>query len=626
MKPEPQLARLVDAPPVGPEWAHEVKYDGYRIFAEVNSGKARLYSRNGLDWTAKFASLAAAFAKLRIKQCLIDGEAVWIADDGRTSFGGLQRAISEARESEIRYFAFDLLECDGEDLRERALADRKARLKKIIGANKRGSPLMYSEHWTEPGGRGALKAACSHHLEGIVSKRLEDPYRAGRGDSWLKSKCKGGQEFVIGGYTPPKASRAGLGALLIGVRRDDGRLTYAGKVGTGFDHATLRTLGARLEKMRASRSPFAGDVAERGAFWVKPELVANVEFAEMTESGRVRHASFQGLREDKRAEEVRIEKPASLKTKKKPSAKSKAAGKAPAGAPKLTHPDRVIFKGLGATKQDLFEWYRFVGKRMFAFLEKRPLSVLRCPDGAGKSCFFQKHWEPALGGLAVQNAESKAREESQNIFYLTDPSGLLELAQMGVIEIHAWGSRLDDVDRPDQLIFDLDPGPGVSWKETKAAAEEVREFLSALGLETFVKISGGKGLHVQAPIEPKYDWEQAKAFCKGVAQTLETREPKRYVSTMTKSLRRGRIFLDYLRNGFGATAVAPYSVRARDGAPIALPIAWSELDAIDSPTPLALPDAISYLRARKRDPWAGYEKARSTIAALEAPKKARRSK
>ncbi|MBI3296994.1 MAG: DNA ligase D [Elusimicrobia bacterium] len=581
---EPQLATLAAEVPQGDEWVHELKLDGYRVLARVEGGRARLFTRRGLDWTERFSALAAALGGLSARTASLDGEVVALDEKGRTSFSSLQRALSEGAGDRLRYFAFDLLELDGADLRERPLLERKAALSRLL--NSGSARVSYSQH-LEGKGRALFRHACRLALEGLVSKRKDAPYRPGRGRDWLKIKCHSDQELVIAGFTEPTGARSGLGALVLGVN-DGGGLRHAGRVGTGFDAGTLRDLRRRLEALETGKSPFAEPPGGRGVHWVRPKLVAQVAFRGWTAEGLVRQASFKGLREDKPAAEVTRE----------------------GAAPRVSNPGRVLFPESGLTKGELFAWYELAAPRMLPHLARRPLMLLRCPSGRGR-CFYQKHAEGAFPE-AVREVDIREKDGSSGrYFYVDDAAGLLALAQLGTIELHPWGALASDVERPERLIIDLDPAPGLPWPAMVRAAGEVRRGLEVLGLRSFLKTTGGKGLHIVAPLVPGATWPEVKRFASSFAAGLARAKPESYTDKPAKSARRGRIFVDYLRNERGATAVAPYSVRALSGAPVSMPISWGELTPSLRSDHFHLRDAASRLKGT--DPWAGFERGRRLL-------------
>ena len=570
----PQLCTLVDHVPGGGEWIHEVKYDGYRALVAVGGGKAKVFTRSGLDWSDKFPGIAEAAAALPATTALIDGEIVAFKD-GRPDFSTLKDAIGAG--GAMTLFAFDLLEVDGEDLREQPNVARKERLRALVGdVEERGEErLRFSEHIVGAGEQ-LFETMCREGYEGVVSKRADAPYRGRRTSAWLKIKCIRRQEFVIVGWLPSTKSR-GLRSLLLGVH-DGGTLRYAGKVGTGFDAATMDDLRTRLDKLaRKTATVEAPRAAVKGAHWVKPELVAEVAFAETTPDGVLRHSSFIGLRGDKPAADVVAERPAPT-----PKAESRI---------KVTNRDRVIFPESDVTKGQLADYYAAVAGIMLPWAGHRPVSLVRCPQGRAKQCFFQKHDAGSFGDTVHQVPIREKDGSTENYLYVDDADGLVACVQMGTIEFHGWGSRVDALERPDRMVFDLDPDEGLGFEETKRAAAYLKEQLAELGLVSFPLLSGGKGVHVVVPLTPKAEWPAVRDFAERFARALAHADPERFVAVMSKAKRKGRIFIDYLRNQRGATAIMPYAARARAGAPVAAPVSWTELRDLDSAAHWGVGDA-----------------------------------
>jgi bifunctional non-homologous end joining protein LigD len=608
----PELPTLVDRPPEGPDWVHEIKLDGYRVLWRIENGKTRFLTRTGQDWTAKFAELARL--RLGADTALIDGEIVANDGNGASSFQALQEALSAGRTAPLKFCAFDLLYLDGEDLRGEKLVSRKARLKALLTSSPPSERIVFSEH-IDGRGKDVFAKACDLSLEGIVSKRRDAPYRSGRGEDWLKTKCGARQEFVIGGFTGHSKDAGSIGALLIGYYQDE-EFVYAGRVGTRFDTATRRQLRRALDELARNASPFKAvpTAARRGAHWVEPRLVAEVAYSNWTRDGVLRHPSFQGLRMDKPAEAIGRDKAKPVaKAAKRPARAAKGGSETVAGVT-LTHPDRVLFAEQGLTKRDLAAYYLAVADAMLPHLAGRPLSLVRCPDGHGKTCFYQKHPGNAAPP-ALRRIEISEGSGTNEYVVVDDAAGLVALVQMGVLEIHPWGSREKDLERPDRIIFDFDPAPDLDWARVVAAAAEMRERLQALGLESFLKTTGGKGLHVVAPIAPRDEWPEVKAFTKAVASAMERDTPGAYTTVMSKRERRGKIFIDYLRNDRGATAIAPFSTRARHGAPVAMPVPWTALTPKLKPSEFTVLTVPKRLKARRTDPWAEIEKLRQGITA-----------
>jgi bifunctional non-homologous end joining protein LigD len=602
----PQLATLVSGPPPGDDWVHEIKLDGYRILLRVERGRVKLLTRNRQDWTTCFPAVAAAAAALPVKEALLDGEIVALDRAGVSSFQALQQADQLETGRSLVYVVFDLLFLDGRDLRPLPLVERKARLARLLKA--RRGRLRYSVHFDVPG-RRVYERACRLGLEGIVSKQKNAPYASGRGQGWLKVKCVARQEMVIGGYTDPEGARAEFGSLLLGVHDRDGRLVYAGRVGTGFDHATLRSLGARLRRLEQRASPFAPDGPRppaRGAHWVKPELVGEVAFTEWTRDGLLRHPAFEGLREDKPAAQVVREKNRAPKPERVRPIAGGSDGPVEVAGVRLTHPDRVLYRDQAITKLGLARYYEAVADWMVPHVADRPLSLVRCPEGDRGACFYQKHAAP---GVPKQVKRVRIREgggRSASYLYVDDLPGLIALAQIGVLEVHPWGTRVERLERPDRLVLDLDPAPDLPWPRVVEAAEEARAFLQELGLVSFVKTTGGKGLHVVVPLRPEASWDALRALGEGIGAEMTRRAPARYTINPLKAARRGRIFIDYLRNVRGATAVAAYSPRAKRGAPVSTPLAWSELSAKTRPEAFTVETVPKRLATLRRDPWAEF--------------------
>lgn len=622
---KPQLATLVDDPPKAEGWLHEIKFDGYRLLALVGGGEARLLTRNGKDWTEKFGRLAKTFEKLGVTDGVFDMEAVVLDDHGRSDFQMLQNVLSEETDRGTVAFVFDCLHLDGEDLTSEPLTTRKERLKAVLDgqAKQAKSILRYSDHIIGKGDQ-MIARSCSMGLEGVISKKADAPYRAGRTKSWLKSKCIKRQEFVIAGFTKAAGGARAIGALHLGYSGDDG-LVYAGKVGTGFSDVSAQALRDRLDKMTRKTPPVENLSAteKRGATWVTPTLLCEIAFTEWTSEGKIRHPSFKGLREDKPAEEVTRETPqdeeeaveeaaseaagtdetskrspkkrSSAKPSKAAASKAEPAAKSAPVAKKkrsdkpisvagvtITHPDRPIFgEEDGPTKGDLAEYYGKVGKLILADIAGHPVSILRCPGGIGEECFFQrsagKGW-----GAEIRPVDVTHDGKTTEYFHVDDEKGLLELAQMGGIELHPWASSVGKVDVPDRLVFDLDPDEGIPFEAVKLAAQDLGNRLDGLGLDSFVKCTGGKGLHVVVPITPRRAFPEIKAFAAAFADKMVRDAPKAYVATMSKARRKGRIFIDYFRNDHAATSIADYSVRARPGARCAVPLDWEELDALET--------------------------------------------
>lgn len=629
---EPQLATPIDKLPTGDQWMHEIKFDGYRILAFWNDGKVVLRTRNQNDWTMRFPEIAEAVSKLRVRQAVLDGEVVALLPNGASSFQALQTALSERKTSHLIYYVFDLLYLDGADLRPLPLEERKRLLAELVRAQA-CRRIQFSDH-LEGDTPKLLATACRQGLEGIVSKQRHAGYSSGRGQAWQKLKCIQNDEFVIGGFTDSTAARRSLGALLVGYFDPDGNLIYAGKVGSGFSAQVESDLRERLKSREQSQKSFATAVADehkQTTHWVRPELVAQVRYSHWTDAGSLRHPAFQGLREDKPAQEV--VRPQTGKTPKTITRGQRASRPRKKAAPsgpsrrisltaaqqqslqqiKLTHPDRVLFPELGLTKQDLVAYYAEVSPWMLSHVVDRPLSILRCPDGQGGFCFFQKHFAAGMPS-ALKQIMIQETDEREPYFTIHDLAGLLSLVQVGALEIHPWGSTIDDIEKPDQMIFDLDPDPTVLWAQIVEAAQELHERLLKLGLESFAKLTGGKGLHLVVPLQRRHTWPEVKQFSKAVAARLAADSPAQYTANMSKAARQGRIYVDYLRNDRGATAIAPYSTRNRSNASIAVPATWKEVSTTSDASGFNVENISERLATLKQDPWDGFLKIRQSLS------------
>lgn len=572
----PELATLVEFPPPGADWIHEIKYDGYRIMAFIHEGHVILRTRGGKDWTHKFLPVAHQLSSLGIKSAVLDGELCVLDEKGTTNFSALQAALTNEEAERIEAWLFDLLFLNGEDYSKAPLHQRKTKLESII-KNKNLSHIHYSEHFES--NPDLLQRACEIGAEGLVSKNKNSIYRFRRTHDWLKSKCGQEQEFVIGGFMPAKDNSKAVGSLLLGYYKGD-KLLYAGKVGTGFGQNMARLLYERLNPLRVESSPFEGPVerSRRKHFWTKPEVLCEVSFWEWTPDAHIRHASFKGLREDKEPKAVKKE----VAEKPKLSSKRKEKKSFTVEGVEISHPDREVYPGLGITKGDIALYYSQAAPYMMPFIENRLISLVRCTNSIEKECFFQRN--PMKGmGANIMGRTITHKGNKHNYIYVDSAQGLLQLVQMGSIEFHAWQSKVDNIGKPDQIIFDLDPAEGIPFEAIKLAAKDVRKRLSKTGLESFPRLSGGKGIHIVVPIVPEYGWNEIKAFAQDFARQMEKAAPSAYISTMTKKKRTGKIFIDYFRNDFSATAISPFSLRVRPGAAIAVPLSWSELDKIDVP-------------------------------------------
>ncbi|HEY8553162.1 MAG TPA: DNA ligase D [Burkholderiales bacterium] len=611
----PQLATLVDRPPSGPEWLHEIKYDGYRVLARVTRNGARLYGRNGNDLTRRMAAVARAVAMLpEIGEGWLDGEVVALEADGRTSFPALQAALSEHRDRDLVYYLFDMPYAHGRDLVGEPLLQRKRRLAALLAAAPSDERrLRYSDH-VQGDGPAFYEHACRFGLEGVVSKRVDASYRSRRGHDWVKAKCRPRQEFVVCGYTALPDDRGELGALVLGVHDAGGRLVYAGRADTPFDARVLPVLRARLEKLRIPEPPFPDPPAREArsaVTWVAPRLVVEAAFAGWTRDNIARHASLIGIREDKSPREIVREIAEPLPPAD--SAPAAAVEAARAATRQLTHPEKVLYPEQGLTKRDLASYYAAVADWMLPHVARRPLMLLRCPDGRHRQCFVQKHVRDAPAQLLRVTVEEASGRRAQYVA-LDSLQGLLALVQLGALEVHAWSARIDRLERPDQLLLDLDPDEALAWPQVLDAARQVRERLCTLGLAAFVRTTGGKGLHVVTPLARRHDWSEVKAFAKALAEDMARRDPTRY-TVQARAERSGRIYLDWLRNARGATAIASYSTRARTGAPVATPLAWDELASDREPQSFNVRTVPARLQALARDPWRDFDALRRPLTA-----------
>ena len=609
----PQLAQLTAHPPNTDAWVHEVKFDGYRLQMRVEKGRALLRTRKGLDWTAKFPEIAADGAKL--PDCLIDGEICAPNGEGAADFGALQLALSEEKTGGLVFFVFDCLFAAGRDLRKLPLSARKDALQEVLKHAKTSKRLRFVPHFTNHG-EAMLQAACKMDMEGIVSKRLDAPYVSGRAGSWTKSKCRGGQEVVIGGW---RGDANTLRSLLVGTRKD-GKFVYMGRVGTGYTATVAADLLKKLKPLKRDRPAFAGSPrGDSDLNWVAPKLVAEIEYENVTSDGLFRQAAFKGLRADKPAEAVTMEV-ARGTTEEKAMAAPRAAAKTTKTAAKgnvvlgvtISHPEKALWPkskaGPAVTKLDLARYMAAAAERMLPHIEERPISIVRTPDGIEGETFFQRH---ALKGTQVPMLAIKVSGEKQPYLGVDSAAALVALAQQAVTEIHPWGSKKGEPDVPERIILDLDPAPDVDFDRVVEGAQELRKRLTKLGFEPFVKTTGGKGLHVVIAIKPGSTWPDAKAFAKAMATGLETDMPDRYTTTIAKKARTGKIFVDYLRNDRTSTGVAPWSPRAREGAPVAVPIAWSQVKKGLDPQAFNVRTIGPVLK--KADPWAGLAKSAKAL-------------
>ena len=596
-----QLATLVDSVPAGDRWLHEMKYDGYRLELAVGGGECRAYTRSGLDWSDKFQGIIAAVSSLKLGSALFDGEAVVLDAEGRSNFQSLQNALKGAPDT-IDYFAFDLLELDGEDLTGLPLVERKAKLRALLpdGTGR----LYYSDH-IEGSGEKLLHDFCAAGLEGVISKKADAVYRGSRSGSWLKIKCIKRQEFVVVGWTPSDKSRA-FRSLMLAVH-EGGTLRYAGKVGTGFSVDEIFSLMERMKLLaRSTPTVIVPRSDARGAHWIEPVLVAEIAYTEMTNEGTLRHPSYLGLRADKKAEAVVLET-------EMPIAQATSSA---ASLVKISNRERVIFPESNITKGQLADYYEAIAPIMLPWAGSRPISLVRCPQGRAKKCFFQKHDAGSFGDAVKHIGILEKDGHKEPYLFVDTAEGLLTCVQMGTIEFHGWGSRIEDVEKADRLVFDLDPDEGLDFEAVRTAAFHFREVLQSIGLETFPMTTGGKGIHVIAPLVPKAEWPEVKDFAHRLAQAVAQKDPDNFTAALPKVQRKGRIFVDYLRNQRGATAVMPFAVRARPGAPVAVPITWKEMETIDSPAHWHVGDEKLLLKRAGSKALSGWGRADQTLPDL----------
>lgn len=623
----PQLARLGETPPAGDQWLHEIKWDGYRIVATVAKGKVRLWSRNALEWTDKVPEIAGAIAGLGLKSAALDGEL--IAGTGtREDFNLLQGTLSGERQGTLSYALFDLLHVDGIDISEAPLIERKTLLEELLGEGTRH--LSYSSHVLGDGDE-AFELAGAQHFEGIISKRADRPYHPGRGDDWRKTKSLHSDEYAVVGWTAPKGSRSGFGSLLLATPDKRHGWRYVGRVGSGFSDALIKDLTRRIGRAGAKEPTVLvpeNDTDLRSAKWFEPRFVVEVNFRGVGGQGLLRQPSLKAVRDDKSVEDLgdSDRRPRGAKkaakatgaTAKAAKTASKRPGKTASAKsartpPKLSSPTKVLYPDDGYTKLDVANYYAAVMDHLLPEIAGRPLSIIRCPAGTDKPCFFQKHHTPGLELVEYARLKEEAGNNA-NYLVVNDEAALMELVQFNALEFHPWGSHADDPDRADRIVFDLDPGPDVPFAEVKRAATDVRKRLAELELESFLRTTGGKGLHVVVPLNPGCDWSLVKPFAQSFAEVMAQAEPDRFLSVASKRLRNKRIFVDYLRNGRGATAVASYSLRARPRAPVSMPLAWSELSKLKRGDAFTIADVPARLKRRRKDPWAGIERLKQDLS------------
>lgn len=602
-KAEVQLAKLVAAPPEGDGWLYEVKYDGYRILAFIEGNTARLLTRGGNDYADRFAAVANSLLDFAAGRAMVlDGEMAVIDESGRTDFQALQSYMRTTSGKNLTYIVFDILALDGKDLRQLPLEERKGILENLM---KNAPQNVHLGGYVRGGGKECFEAACKAGLEGIVGKRAGSVYSGTRNGDWIKLKCDRRQEFVIGGYTLSEKKASGVSSLLLGVY-DGGDLVFAGRAGTGFSARAASELEEKFSGLRRETSPFKNPPKEKAGeriFWLEPELVAEIKFTEWTKENLLRQASFKGLRTDKNPKDVRLERKEEELSEEKVDEAMETSGEVVIEGVKVTHPDKVLFEEPRTTKIDVVRYYEKVAKRMLPYVSRRILSIVRCPKGIGEACFFKKHPGPGGAGIVtipVTNSDG----ETEEYFYIDNISGLVYEAQMGTLEFHTWASSVDSLEQPDMMVFDLDPDEGMDIERVRQGVRDVKSILDALSLASYLKTSGGKGYHVVVPFKPSADWDTFRDFAKHVAEVMEQKWPDRYTSNVRKDKRKNKIFVDWIRNARSATSVAPYSLRARKGAKVSMPIAWDELETV-------APDGVDMNEALRRiekddDPWKGF--------------------
>lgn len=606
---QPQLATLADQPPIEADWLYEIKFDGYRIVTRIDGKKIQLMTRNGHDWTSKLTTLAKSMAELPISSGWIDGEIVVTDQNGIPNFQLLQNAFDTAKTQRIIYYVFDLPYYDGDDLRAVPLIERRALLQSLLNQShptSTSSLVRYSENFEAPI-NDLIASACRMGLEGLIGKRKNSLYVSRRSPDWIKLKCTQRQEFVIGGFTDPQGGRQAIGSLLLGVHDDQGNLLYAGNVGTGFSEKALNDLRKKLDALSSGNNPFSSETdINKKVHWVKPTLLAEVSFGEWTKSGRIRHAVFHGLRTDKKAKPIVREQPhvaTQTAVANSPSNKLALPGRLPKNF-SISHGERVMDKSTELTKIDLIRCYALIAPLMMPHLKGRPVSLVRAPDGIDGQLFFQKHMTTPLDGIAL--LDPALDPEHAPLMEIVKPIGLLSAAQMNVVEFHTWNGVKTAIHKPDRMTFDLDPGEGVAWEEIQESTLLLGSFLTQLGLHSFVKTSGGKGMHVIVPLKKRYDWKNVKDFSHAIVKHLVARLPKRFVAKSGPKNRIGKIFIDYLRNGFGATTVAAWSIRARPGLSISVPVTWGEVEQLRGSGQWTVANIHTRLE-QGNAPWNGYQ-------------------
>ena len=592
-----QLAKLVNRVPDGDEWIFEMKYDGYRILAFVEGNNVRLVSRNGKDYTKRFLAVSNSLIEFANRKAMVlDGEMTVIDENGKTDFQALQNYMKNPGREKLTYIVFDLLALDGEDLRNKPLIKRKEILEELM----KDAPgnLYYSRHVTG-NGKECFIAACEAGMEGIVGKKADSIYSGSRNGDWIKIKCDKRQEFVIGGYTVSDKKSGGISSILLGIYEGND-LKYVGRAGTGFNKRNTEQLLARFKNLETDNPVFVNPPKAKlneKITWLEPELAAEIKFAEWTADNQLRQASFKGLREDKAPKDIRMEFTAEESEKSEKS--NESSDNLIIGGVNISSPDKVIFDDSKITKEDVIRYYEKVSERMLPYVEHRILSIVRCPKGVSQTCFYKKHPGPGSKGIFTIPVSTETGE-TEDYFYIADKTGLISEAQMGTLEFHTWGSRTDQLEKPDIMVFDLDPDEGMDIEKVRQGVRDLKSILSELSLVSYLKTSGGKGYHVVVPLKPSVNWDIFHDFARKVAEVMEQKWPDRYTSNVRKNKRSGKIFIDWIRNARGATSIAPYSLRARKGAKVSMPISWDELDTI-APDGIDMEKAL--LRIHNNDPW-----------------------
>jgi len=601
-----QLAKLVNEVPKSEDWLYELKYDGYRILAFVEENNVRLLTRNNNDYTKYFQSIASSLVTWAAGRAMVlDGEVVVTDEEGKSDFNALQNYVKNAQNKSLTYIVFDLLALDGVDIREKPLLDRKKMLEHLM---EDAPQKLYYSRYVIGRGQESFSVSCEQRMEGIVGKKVNSPYSGGRNGDWIKLKCDKRQEFIIGGYSISDKKTSGVSSLLLGIY-EGGKLVYVGRAGTGISRTDEKALRKEFENIQRLDCPFESQLklkSNEDITWLKPELIAEIKFNEWTKDNLLRHASYKGLRRDKDPKDVVREKineeEVDFSTVHEVKKITETDEKHTIEGVKISSPDKVIYEDLGISKEDVIKYYKDVSRLMLTYINRRILSVVRCPKGISNTCFFMKH--PSSSNKGVKTISiANSRGERKDYFYIEDVTGLISEVQMGTLEFHTWGSRIEELEKPDIMVFDLDPDEGMDLQHVRQGVRDIKDILNELNLNSFLKTSGGKGYHVVVPLKPSANWESVSAFSRSVVEVMEKKWPDRYTSNVRKSKRKDKIFIDWIRNGRGATSIAPYSLRARKGAKVSMPISWDELDTV-APDSINMEEAV--LRLGKGDPWEGF--------------------